>query len=135
MLTQNNRLGISLAGCNAPKRVSPDQVISASLFIAAIQRRVTLGTHPFPIRPTVVAASPVNSLSVDLAANPRSFEACASSAMCHAGIACHLDFGGARDTVFRACCLRNAATIRSAKVLTSVVRLKENTAGNPAVMK
>lgn len=134
MLTQNNRLGISLAGHNAPKRVSSDQVISASLFFAAIQRRVTLGTHTFPIRPTVVAVSPVNSLSVDLAANPRSFEACASSAMCHARIACHQHFG-ARDTVFRACCLRYAATIRSAKVLTSVVRLKENTAGNPAVMK
>ena len=134
MLTQNDRLGIGCARCNAPKRVRTARVNSVSAALHGNQGRVTLETLALQVRSTAIAVSPVSSLSLNSSSKTPPPESRAFGETFDALIAGRQHFG-ARDAVFRACCLRNAATIRSAKVLTSVVRLKENTAGNPAVMK
>ena len=153
MLTQNNRLGIGCARCNAPKRVRPARLNSASAALCGNQVRVALETLAFQVRPKAIALYPVSSLSVDSSSKPRPPEYRAFSEMYHVLIAYTRTFG-ARDTFsprtlpaqsrndpgrkrIKEPLIKSSASARELirSSLTIAVRLKENTAGNPAVIK
>lgn len=116
MLTQNDRLEVGCARSNISERSRTARVIPASTDLYEYEGRVAHGTYALSAHPRDLAARWVDSRSLGSLPTQRSMSA-------------------ARAPRPRAPCIRSAVTFEATKAFTRAVSLKEDTAGNPAVMK